>query len=155
MALEVLLVVGLAVVAAAIFCGLSWMMSALSGWRDLAHRFRYHGKFRGEMYRFRDWGSSPWPLSRDVSGFGTLNAGMNEEGLYLVPIIPVRLFHPPLLIPWGEIEAVPQGKFFFRYRVVFRSVPGVALYVGDWFYGAARYLQGLKSPEEHIFDISR
>ena len=26
----------------------------------------------------------------------------------------------------------------------------MALYFGDWFYGAAPYLEDLKSPEEHL-----
>jgi hypothetical protein len=150
MTLEVLLIVGLAAVAAAIFCAVFWMMSAVTGWSDLAQRFRYRGRFKGKMYRFRQYRTSRWPTLGGLNGIGTLHVGMNDEGLYLVPFITVRLFRPPLLIPWSEMEAVPEGKFFFRYKVALRSVPDMAFYFGDWFYDATGYLEGLKSPEEHF-----
>ena len=57
--------------------------------------------------------------------------GMSDEGLYLVPMAPFRLFHKPLLIPWSEVEAEPYRRFIDGYRVTLRSVPDVSLY----FYG--------------------
>jgi hypothetical protein len=72
MTLEVLLVVGLAAVAVA----------ALSGWSDLSERFRYRSKFRGKMYRFRQYGTSRWLMFGDLDGIGTLNVGISEKGLF-------------------------------------------------------------------------
>ncbi len=73
----------------------------------LARRFRANEPFYGETWgwqsaRFRGW----------CSYNNCLTVGANQEGLYLAVMLPFRLFLPPLLIPWQEIE-VETGKMFF------------------------------------------
>lgn len=46
-----------------------------------------------------------------VSYKNSLNIGITEEGLYLSFIFLMRLFHPPLLIPWNAISKVSINSF--------------------------------------------
>ncbi len=41
----------------------------------------------------------------------SLNIGITEEGLYLSFIFIMRLFHPPLLIPWEKISKAGINSF--------------------------------------------
>ncbi len=86
--------------------------------------------------------------------FGScLDMGVNDAGLYLVPMIIFRLFHKPLLIPWREIQVEPFKWFFSRgYRLTFRSVPGVSLEIhGATFDKMMEYLKaqtGFEQPDQ-------
>jgi hypothetical protein len=44
---------------------------------------------------------------REVNFSSSLEMGVTERGLFLVPMILFGLFHGPLLIPWGDIQAEP------------------------------------------------
>ena len=46
-----------------------------------------------------------------VSYRNSLNIGITEEGLYLSFIFIMRLFHPPLLIPWNSITKAFVNRF--------------------------------------------
>ena len=107
-----------------LWCIVLRVLSVTSGWTDLAEKFQSQELFRGEYHRFQSG-----KLNR-VGFKGSLDIGVNECGLYLVPILTFRLFHKPLLIPWGEIEAEPFERFLYKgYRLTFHSVPTVALEV--------------------------
>ena len=85
------------------------VISRISGWARLAERFCATEPFVGESWnwqsaRFRGW----------CSYNNSLKVGANRDGLYLAPMLPLRLFHPPLMIPWREIE-VETGKVFFGF----------------------------------------
>lgn len=54
-----------------------------------------------------------------------LVVALTSAGLYLAVFPPFRPGHPPLLIPWGEIEAREEGRWFKRIALTFTSVPGV------------------------------
>jgi hypothetical protein len=89
---------------------LVWVISRISGWALLARRFRATEPFCGESW---GWQSARF---RIFGGYNNcLMIGANHEGIYLsvMPIlIPFRLFHPALMIPWREIE-VETGKVLF------------------------------------------
>jgi hypothetical protein len=88
---------------------LMWVLSHLSGWALLARRFRANGNFSGESWgwqsgRFRGW-----------CGYNhCLSVGADPTSLHLVVQKPFGFFHPPLLIPWVEIE-VTTGKAFLGF----------------------------------------
>jgi hypothetical protein len=147
MYLYVLLGLGIAAFVAGLWCFMCWADVALNGWDALAERFGYAGKFRGRMYRSQKRGPSRWaPLYDNPFEIGTLSMGMSDEGLYLVPMVPFRLFHKSLLIPWSEMKAETYRKFVSGYRVTLRSVPDVSLYFyGGQFRDAATYLKDLRS----------
>lgn len=86
----------------------------------------------GAMYvlaRKAWWGlAENYPFDRDFEGhrFGVISASINgvnynnclllkynEQGLYLRPIFPFRLFHKGVFIPWQEIVAISDRKIFF------------------------------------------
>ena len=86
---------------------LLFLVSRASGWASLTRRFRADGPFPAQTWpmqsgRFRGW-----------CGYNNcLTIGASPQGLYLATLLLVRFFHPPLLIPWKEIE-VETGKCFF------------------------------------------
>ena len=124
--LELILPFALAFLFVGIWCLVGRVMSLMSGWTELAKRFHFPGRFQGKYYRFQ----SAWLKS--VNFRGSLEMGMNDRGLYLVPMILFRLFHKPLLIPWAEIQAEPFRKFLFKgYCLTFRSFPGITMKINS------------------------
>jgi hypothetical protein len=89
------------------FVALMWIISRVSGWALLSRRFSTPEPFNGKTWgwqsaRFRGW----------CNYNNCLNVGANPEGVYLSILLPFRLFHPALMIPWREIE-VETGKALF------------------------------------------
>ena len=94
----------------------------MSGWPQLAERFHHPEKFEGKYYRFQS------ARLKQVNFSSALETGVSHRGLYLTPMILFRLFHNPLLIPWGEIRADPfRGFLFSGYRLSFQSFPDITL----------------------------
>jgi hypothetical protein len=89
--------------------GLFYIIPRLSGWNLLARRFRASEPWIGESWgwqsaRFRGW----------CSYNHCLRVGASPESLSLSMMFLLRFFHPPLQIPWREIE-VETGKAFFGF----------------------------------------
>lgn len=104
------------------WCAVLRILSIMSGWTQLAERFHHTEKFGGKYYRFQS------ARMKQVNFSSALEMGVNETGLYLVPMILFRLFHKPLLVPWGEIHAEPFKKFLFNgYCLTFKSFPDITL----------------------------
>jgi hypothetical protein len=90
-------------------CATFFVLSKIGGWAALTQRFRATEPFYGESWgwqsaKFRGW----------CNYNNCLTVGVSQEALYLSVMIPFRLFHPPLLIPWREIE-VETGKALFGF----------------------------------------
>jgi hypothetical protein len=96
------------VLAVALLIGIVWgpllvIASGVSGWRHLARRYRWRGPppAGGE------------PLVRGRVGIiryaNTLRVARHETGLFLGQLLPFRLGHPPLLIPWSAVQTVYQA----------------------------------------------
>ncbi|MCE9667967.1 hypothetical protein LY474_09105 [Myxococcus stipitatus] len=90
---------------------ISYVAAQMGGWQRLA-------------MRFRSTGPAPRSLKRFVSGrFGWVNynscltVGVDEHGLYLVPLFPFRAFHPPVRIPWSEFRSRTRERVFFFFKV--------------------------------------
>jgi hypothetical protein len=95
--------------AAVLLCTIFFVISRIGGWATLARRFRATEPFYGETWgwqsaKFRGW----------CNYNNCLTVGASQEALYLSVMIPFRLFHPPLMIPWREIE-VETGKVLFGF----------------------------------------
>lgn len=107
---------------AGMWCLVSWILSRRGGWATLAKRFHFPGTFSGKYYYFQSMRVNKVYFS------ASLEFGVSEEGLYLVPMILFRLFHKPLLIPWHELQAEQFKKWFFtRYRLTIRSFPSMSV----------------------------
>lgn len=145
--LYVLLGVGVVVFVALLFCFYCWLDSLVKQWGELSARFRYRGKFKGRLYGFQHGGLMPWgslvaPQWRSPSELGVLQVGVSEEGVYLVPMIPFRLFHRPLLIPWSEVSAERRKELCLRHTVFrLHSHPDISLVLyGEALQNAVEYL---------------
>jgi hypothetical protein len=90
------------------WCAISFVISLLGGWWFLASAYRAKSDFIGERWWFRS------------AGFGLANyenvliVGANQAGLHLACIVPFRVGHPPLFIPWSELEMKHERFFLFR-----------------------------------------
>ena len=83
---------------AGMWTGVSYLLSRLSGWSSLAERYRTGGAPDGERLA---WTSGQ---IGGVSFRSCLNLTLAPGGLFLVPLLPFRLFMPPLLIPWADVR---------------------------------------------------
>jgi hypothetical protein len=99
----------------AYFCAL-WtvvciVISLLSGWQSLSRRYHTENNSSTTI----NWGSGSF---RYIVGYhNVLRMRSDADGLYLSVMKLFRLGHPPLLIPWSEIEVLQEGRFLFlRWR---------------------------------------
>lgn len=105
-----------------LWCLILWIIALSGGWKKLADRYAMPGDFQGQILRFQS-ARLNWSNYSKI-----LRIGLSERGLYLSPIVLFRPFHPPLFIPWEEIEAEPFQRALWRgYQLRFRSAPGVTL----------------------------
>jgi hypothetical protein len=98
------------------------VLSRLSGWSSLADAYRSDQPFSGSI---EHWQSAQMRATSRYNG--CLNFGANAHGLYLVPMMLVRCFHPPLWIPWSEVTSSRSKVWlFFDYiELRFARVPGL------------------------------
>ncbi len=95
-----------------LFLGISTILSFLGGWASLATHYRATQAATGERFRFvsGSMGSRFFPVN-----YGScLFVSVSEQGLHLSVLFPFRLFSPPLFLPWSQIEAVENKRYFFR-----------------------------------------
>ena len=93
--------------------GLFYLISVLSGWHLLAHRFRAEYAPEGQLYK-----------SQSLYGRGrsryleAVDMYVAPTGIYLVMPTPVlRWVHPPLLLPWHELHELEQSSTLVRLGV--------------------------------------
>lgn len=80
----------------------SFALSRFSGWVALARCYPADHPFEGELIRFQA------AQFRGATNYnGCLNFGAGQQGVYIVPMLMFRAFHPPLMIPWTDIAARP------------------------------------------------
>ncbi|MCG8457046.1 MAG: hypothetical protein MI919_12255, partial [Holophagales bacterium] len=103
------LLVGVSIVSVAVaLVYMCFVSSERSGWRELARRYRKRGRFRGPRLRWRS------AMLNDFAFHRTLHLGVGPDGLFLVPVLPVRPFHPPLEVPWVELRSRPFERTYSR-----------------------------------------
>lgn len=108
----------------ALWCAICFVSSALGGWRSLARHYR----------QLRPFGGKRWHFSSGSMGLASysffLTVGASQEGLFLAVPFPLRIGHPPLFIPWSEVEIEPHRFLFFAMvRFRFKQAPRVSLLV--------------------------
>ena len=90
-----------------------WMLSTYwvavtSGWRLLAKRFRLQETFTGQKWNMQS------ARMRWFSQYNNaLTVGADTAGLFMVPFLLFRAWHPPLFVPWSEITGVRETKVLF------------------------------------------
>jgi len=122
--MQVLIVGGCVVFLALVWYAVLALASWASGWRCLARAFGNQSLVVGAPARFLS------ARIGHVEYSGILNAGAGDFGLALVPVRMFRPFHPPLFIPWTEMETEPLADALSSgVRLTFPSVRGVRLHI--------------------------
>lgn len=101
---------GLLAVFAAAFCVISLaclLLSRFGGWGALARRYAAEVPFQGRRLHFQFAQLGGW-----VGYNGALTTGADPTGLFLAVWPLFRLGHPPLFVPWDEIRASREQRFF-------------------------------------------
>jgi hypothetical protein len=87
------------------------MIAIFGGWRHLAWSFPSVPIVDGERYARQ---------SVSLSLFGSysrsVHVTLTEKGVHMAPMILLRLFHPPILIPWANVTACERCDFLFIQR---------------------------------------
>jgi hypothetical protein len=101
---------------AAMWFGVTGLLSHVGGWANLAAKFRAAQDLDGERFRFvsGSMGKRFLPVNYANCLFVTVGA----EALQLSIFFPFRFQSPPLVIPWSEIESVAEKKFLLVFRYI-------------------------------------
>ncbi len=92
------------------------MIGSVSGWLALAARFRQQSEPYGDTKAAGPWFYSVY--MRFWSHYGSIVRMIaSDDALYLSVLLPFRAGHPPLRIPWNEIQ-FSRTKYFWRRYVV-------------------------------------
>jgi hypothetical protein len=89
----------------------------MGGWLVLSRRFRAESEHRGD-------GSTAGPLFYSIymrfrTHYGSvIRVTAAHDGLYLSVLFLFRIAHPPLFIPWSEIEFSRSSFLWWRYVVL-------------------------------------
>lgn len=94
-----------------LFAGL-WLvvmafLAKLGGWQRLVEQYRLTDRFLdGHMPEGQEinWNSAVFSKSLPVNYNGCINLTFNSEGLGLAPMLIFSMWHPPLFIPWRDID---------------------------------------------------
>jgi hypothetical protein len=87
-------------------------LSIMSGWHELAQRFKSDATVEGERFRFKS-AAIGWRLF-PVGYGGCLFATVGPRGIALSIMFPFRFLHPRLVIPWSVVERAESMRFWFR-----------------------------------------
>lgn len=99
------------------WCAICFLVSLITGWFSLGRRFKREAGPYGET-------KTAGPLLYTVymrfwshySSVVRLTSG--SDALYASVIFPFRIGHPPLRIPWNEIQTGTKRYFFRNYIVL-------------------------------------
>ena len=99
---------------------ISVILAFFDGWAELAQHYKTKQP-HPEIF-------SLWELCSIGGLLCRLNIGVCEQGIYLSGILPMRLSHPPLLIPWDAITKVHAKDFadMFEQYVIYIGNPHIA-----------------------------
>lgn len=93
----------------AVWIGVSFIVSYISGWASLAKIYRFSNSFDGKRWRFRSG------QMRGMTNYGNiLTIGANRYGLYLSVFYILRAGHPPIFIPWDDITITTKKVLLFK-----------------------------------------
>lgn len=95
---------------AAMWIGISFSLATRGGWKELA--VHYPAPASLVIPRFYTGGRVG-----DVAYSGCLGVGADHRGLALNVMLPFRLWHAPLWIPWDVIEVSTTKRFWTEYVV--------------------------------------
>lgn len=102
-----------------------YAVSRLGGWSRLAEHYRETSPHEGRKIRFQS-ASMRWMMGYN----NCLTFGPGRDGLHISVLLPMRIGHPSLMVPWEEISATPRpGRLFPGYRLRFAQCPDIPFVV--------------------------
>ncbi len=109
---------------AALWVFICVLLSMIGGWSRLAEDYR--ARCNGACRR--------WRFQSAAMRFGTsysscLTIGVHNDGLCLSVLFPFRVGHPPLLIPWTDLEKEGTASWWRGQRLRISKAHGVSLRV--------------------------
>lgn len=93
---------------AALYTLVMYWIALVGGWRLLAKRFHLQETFEGEK-----WTRQSAAMRLLTRYNNILTIGADTAGLFMVPFVLFRAWHPPLFVPWSEITGVRETQFLF------------------------------------------
>jgi hypothetical protein len=107
---------GIALFGIIFVCSVSFLISFLTGWFALTRRFKKQSEPYGEVRS-----AGPFFYTVYMRGWSHYSSVIRlmaaSDALYMSILLPFRIGHPPLRIPWDEIQFA-STKFFFRSYIV-------------------------------------
>ena len=98
------------------WCAVSFLVSFLTGWFSLSRRFTQQSDPYGETKS-----AGPFFYTIYMRWWGHYSSVIRlvtaPDALYASVLFPFRIGHPPLRIPWDEIQ-FSRTKFFFQTCIV-------------------------------------
>lgn len=80
------------------WCFVSVLLARMGGWHRLGEKFRAFGPASGTRHRMQS-------IRLGLVNYNScLTIHVSDEGLHLATMLPFRLAHPPLFIPWAELQ---------------------------------------------------
>ncbi|MBM4305898.1 MAG: hypothetical protein FJ115_07405 [Deltaproteobacteria bacterium] len=100
---------------------LFFLIGRISGWSTLANFYRFSGGFIGQQWRFQS-AQLRWYIGYN----NCLTIGANESGLFLSVFFLLRIGHPSLFIPWGDVNVTMKKGTWGKYAELrFRQAPAI------------------------------
>jgi hypothetical protein len=108
---------GIALFCIIVVCAVNFLISLQSGWFSLGRRFKRQSNPYGETKTagpffytayMRFWTKYSSVIRLTAAG----------DALYLSVLFPLRIAHPPLRIPWSEVQLGRTKRFFRSYIVL-------------------------------------
>ncbi|HPR54908.1 MAG TPA: hypothetical protein PLV84_07250 [Deltaproteobacteria bacterium] len=104
-----------------------YAISRIGGWSALAAHYRESTPYQGRTFRFQS-ASLRWMMGYN----NCLAFGPGQGGLHISVAFPLRIAHPPLLIPWSEIRAERfHGRIMKGYRLRFTRCPDIPFIITE------------------------
>ena len=111
----------------ALWTMVGFVIGQISGWAVLSRRFRDRAAFHSYQWRFESarmrtlWGNY----------HNVLKFGADETGLYMSVLLPFRVGHAPLFIPWAEIQVSSgiRGLLFKRRKLMLGRQESIPLLI--------------------------
>jgi hypothetical protein len=105
--------------------GVSFLLSWIGGWQELARYYRARLPFTGQRFWMKS-GGMRW----GVAYRSCLNFGSDSSGVYLSVFPLLRIGHPALFVPWSDISiSKHEGWFLGGVTLWFKRAPSVSLLI--------------------------
>lgn len=128
----------------AVWCGVVFLLSLVSGWRELSEYYGSPASFNGPRFWFQSVS-----MRLRVGYNNCLIVGANTEGLHVSIFFPFRIGHSPLFFPWVDISVVEKRAFLLRgFELRFVRCPSIPFVISK------RLMNKISEPSDGMIRVS-